>query len=286
MTEETRGSNGGKKRAEKLSKQQRSSIAREAAKKRWSKDKGQAKPETGATVTATIIGDVTPVNIVSDEVYTSSPTITPIAEPPEEKEPKHCPACLAGESLEEGEGTHILATVEHPVRALNHFPSVIELPKQPESPIPLQTTRKRQAKPMPKAFKGASSYAEKRLAEALKERAEYMGRVAALNAEIPSLVSVIVALGGTVDPQAGQMQTYQAPNGAYQPNGAQAPQYPPNFSFPPAQPAIPNEPGGIDPALYQANNVPIPKFGPSVQQAEMVPGTPTGGTEELPWVTR
>lgn len=78
-------------------------------------------------------------------------------------------------------------------------PKVKAVPPSPtvEHPKPLKRTRK---SPTPKAFKGASSYAEKRLAEAIKERAEAMGKVAALNAEIPSLVQIIRALGTTQNP--------------------------------------------------------------------------------------
>ena len=70
-------------------------------------------------------------------------------------------------------------------------------PEPPPPPVEVAKPVKRKARPMPKAFKGASSYAEKRLAEAIKERAEAMGKVAALNAEIPSLVQIIRALGSS-----------------------------------------------------------------------------------------
>lgn len=62
------------------------------------------------------------------------------------------------------------------------------------------------AKPRPPVrpgpFRGAHSYAEKRLAAALKERAQAMNKVAMLNAEIPSLVEIINALQGQRNPQA------------------------------------------------------------------------------------
>ena len=267
MTESSRGSNGGKKRAEKLSKEQRSAIAKDAAKRRWSKIKKQPKIDTAP-----------PVNIVPDEVnyseLSSAPTIAPIPEPPEEVGPKHCPACFAGQSLEEG--THILATIEHPLQALNHFPSVVELPKQPEPLIPLQTPRKRQAKPIPKAFKGASSYAEKRLAEALKERAEYMGRVAALNAEIPSLVSVIRALGGNpMDTNLGQIQHYPTMDPYHQSNGL--------IQAPPAVDQLQSVPN-IDPALFQTNAGPVP--GITAPRGPMTPQTAGGGAADLDYVPR
>jgi hypothetical protein len=127
---------------------------------------------------------------------------------------------------------------------------------------------------MPKAFKGASSYAEKRLAEALKERAEYMGRVAALNAEIPSLVQVIKALGtSTIPPEAMQayppmMPDYNGPSrmpGQYQPNPTD-----PTQSVP-----------SIDPALFYANSGPVPRIGSSTPPAAFVPGEMVGGTTDL-----
>ena len=62
---------------------------------------------------------------------------------------------------------------------------------------------------MVKEFGKAHSYAEKRLAEALKERAEAMGKVAMLNAEIPSLVQIIRALGMT--PNVNGFQDFTAP---------------------------------------------------------------------------
>jgi len=53
----------------------------------------------------------------------------------------------------------------------------------------------------PKAFREAHSYSEKRLAAALKERAQAMNKLAMLNAEIPSLVEIIKALQGGRNPQ-------------------------------------------------------------------------------------
>ena len=79
---------------------------------------------------------------------------------------------------------------------------------EPEPPKPA----KRKLRPMPQQFKGASGYAEKRLAAAIKERAEAMGRVAALNAEIPSLVTVINALKSTQSLPMVQMQDFMMPS--------------------------------------------------------------------------
>ena len=81
------------------------------------------------------------------------------------------------------------------------------------APIPPQKPTKRITKPMPQEFKKASSYAEKRLPEAIKEKSKHVGAVASLDAEINDLVRVIKALGGTVDPQAaGQQPSYFNPS--------------------------------------------------------------------------
>lgn len=144
-------------------------------------------------------------------------------------------------------------------------------PVAPEPP-PAPVTRRRQtARPMPKAFKGASSYAEKRLAEAIKERAEYMGRVAALNAEIPSLVSVIRALGGNPNISPASMQSYPLQDGSTYP----MPMVPP-VQQPMADPAqAPN----IDPALFRTNGAPIPGLNPPANP--IIPNTAVGGAMDL-----
>ena len=198
MTESKRGSNGGTARAEKLTKEQRSEIAKDAAKKRW------AKQDT----------------IESIDVALQKDGIVPSNEA--EEGSKHCPACLNGESLEESEGTHILATVEHPVVLPAAFQDADASVALPEAPAPPPTKPKRQSKPMPKEFKTASSYAERRLPVAIKEKADHVGAVARLDAEINDLVRVIKALGGTVE---------QQPNTAYNPpyQPPQLPQLPPVY---------------------------------------------------------
>lgn len=212
-------------------------------------------------------------------------TTTPTILSPTYTFPKRCPACLAGQSLEKGEGTHVIGTSEHPIHPTptpsEPPPIFIPPPTIQTLPDKAQKASKRQAKPIPKEFKSASSYAERRLPQAIKEKSDHVGSVARLDAEINDLVRVIRALGGNVDPQAVQPQNY--PNPVYNPN-AGAPYMP---QFP--QPTIPDamhEAPGIDPALYQANSGPVPRANFGGQQAEMIPGTPSGGTEELPWVTR
>jgi hypothetical protein len=123
---------------------------------------------------------------------------------------------------------------------------------------------------MPKAFKGASSYAEKRLAEAIKQRAEYMGRVAALNAEIPSLVSVIRALGGNPMIEPASMQSYPLADGSTYPVMAPVPMQPG------ADPALPPS---IDPALFRTNGAPVP--GTVTAPVPLIPNTAMGGAQDL-----
>ena len=65
--------------------------------------------------------------------------------------------------------------------------------------------------PAPKTFRDAHSYAEKRLAAALKERAQAMNKLAMLNAEIPSLIQIINALKGQQSPQTPALGTVEIP---------------------------------------------------------------------------
>ncbi len=233
MTEETRGSKGGNARKEKLSPERRKEIAQEAAKKRWAK-KRQEK-ESGAI-------EVLHVHSTTGETSKPSPNAEPTPIPEDLKE-KHCQACLDGQSLEEGEGTHILGTVEHPIT----LPAAFDDGKmQDVSVAPPQVPQKpsrAKAKPVPKEFRTASSYAEKRLPQAIKEKAEHVAKVAQLDAEINDLVRVIKALGGTVEGQ-GQQTAQQ-----YQPYPLPAP-YPeyqqPAQSF---QTLAPQPPQGIAPQV-------------------------------------
>ena len=253
--ERVRGSNGGNARKAKLPQERRSEIAREAAKKRWAK--------------APDIATITTVPSQAESIIVRVPSM--LESPVGDNGAKHCPACAMGQSLEKGEGTHILLTVEHPY---DPGPAQVLHDAPIQAPTAPQIQRKQRPKPIPKAFKGASSYAEKRLAEALKERAEYMGRVAALNAEIPSLVQVIRALGtSTIPPEAMQayppmMPDYNGPSrmpGQYQPNSTD-----PTQSVP-----------GIDPALFHANSGPVPRIGSSTPPAAFIPGEMVGGTTDL-----
>jgi hypothetical protein len=203
-----RGANGGAARALKLSKEQRSAIAKAAAAKRWAKKDKAVKEVKRIDVggwddpLGEIVVDLTPetnaINITPDDLSTE----------------KHCPACLAGESLEEGEGTHILATVEHPVTLPAAFQDAEATVILPTPPAPPQKPPKRQSKPMPKELKTASSYAEKRLPQAIKEKADLLVEVARREAEIQELTRVIQALGGQSPVGIPSGPTY--PNPAYQ----------------------------------------------------------------------
>ena len=99
---------------------------------------------------------------------------------------------------------------------------------------------------------------------------------AALNAEIPSLLQIIRALGGAVDPQLMQ-GFYQPPptNGhpyGYQPS---APQVPPGIE-PQPQPTF-------DPNLFAANNMPVPGLAPTAKPP-LMPQTAVGGAMDLDYV--
>jgi hypothetical protein len=158
------------------------------------------------------------------------------------------------------------------------LPAPILEPIQPvqAAPEPAPAPKRSARKPVPKEFGKAHSFAEKRLATALKERGEYMQRVAMLNAEIPSLVQIIRALGGTVNPQALAMtpQTFTAPDG--QP-----------FAVP-TQPLMPEmvglPPDGIDPNLYRTNAAPVPGLPPPT--APIIPGAAMGGGMDLDYTPR
>ena len=247
-----RGQNGGNARKEKLSPERRSEIAKEAAKKRWEK-----KVETSPN--AEPFADL--------PVQESHPI-------PSEPQEYHCPACTMGQSLEKGEGTHILATVEHPVTLPAESQDTEATVSVPTLPVAPTKPPKRQAKPMPKEFKTASSYAEKRLLQAVKEKADHVGEIEKhtnairkLDTEIGELVPIIRALGGKVDAQAGPQLSYPTP------------------SYAPPHPVMPDDPypnlPAIDPALYNANRGPIPAMSGPIAPPELVPGMPTGGAEDL-----
>jgi len=271
-----RGSNGGNARAAKLSKEERSLIASNAAKKRWAKK--NEKPYLGPVIQT--VGGYD--NRVTEIKIGPIPEEMTIAVPPPahsyqiNEGSNHCPACAMGQSLEKGEGTHLLATVEHPAYSLPvESQSAEDTVVIPEPPAPPAKPSKRQAKPMPKEFKTASSYAEKRLLQAVKEKADHVGEIEKhtncirkLDTEISELVPIIKALGGKIDVQAGpQQQPY--PNPSYQ------------HSFPPIPSVLEDNTPSIDPALYRANAGPMPATSSQIPPPELIPGVAIAGTEEL-----
>lgn len=213
MTEEKRGSNGGNARREKLSPEKRKAIAKLAAQKRWAKQKNETVPSIaissgGPGTTASVVvhmgnENITPVNLLD-------PSPSPEDRKIEVSSGRHCPACRLGQSLEEGEGEHILATVEHPVTLPPAFDDSTSQPVAQTAPAPPPKAQKTKPKNVPKEFKSASSYAEKRLPQAIKEKSEHVAKVAQLDAEINDLVRVIKALGGSVDSYA-MSAPYPAP---------------------------------------------------------------------------
>jgi hypothetical protein len=221
MTDGTkRGSNGGNARKEKLSPERRSEIAKEASKKRW---------------------DAVRQNKAQQEDTAAVPLEPPVELPASESEPlpheKHCPACLAGQSLEEGEGTHILDTVEHPVVLPAAFQDADASVIVATPLVAPQKPSKRPKKPMAKQFRDASSYAQKRLPEAIKEKADLLVEVARREAEIQELTRVIQALGGQAPVGIPANGSY--PNPAYQPQPI-APQMPPPYpEYTQPQPQMP-----------------------------------------------
>jgi hypothetical protein len=250
MTEPSaRGSNGGKARKEKLSPERRKEIGKLAAAKRWAK-----KVETAPN--AEPFADL--------PVQESHPI-------PSETQEYHCPACLNGQTLEKGEGTHVLATVEHPAYSLPTTTVPTPLPEPPK-------TIQRRRKPMVKEFGKAYSRAEKLLEEALKKRSEAVKIIIACNEDIPMYVNVIKSLGGTVDPQAMRavdIRSLDVTSAAQNMNLYQPPQYQHPHTIP-SQDVNP-----IDPALYATNTNPLPGLSPAIANAPVVLNKPLGGAIDL-----
>ena len=240
MTEPSvRGANGGNARAAKLTKEQRSAIAVMAAKKRWGKPKEEKIFSDSQ--------DAERTQAFSKQLIELKSTTVTIPSPPE-----FAPSIV----------TTLPPSQSQPL---------IYIPPPPEPPKPPKIRRK----PMVKEFGKAHSYAEKRLAEAIKERAEAMGKVAMLNAEIPSLVQIIKALGMTPNMNGFQDFTAHIPNTM---PTYQQPQYQPPIEHSPAAP------NNIDPALFQANSNPLPGLAPALANAPVVANKPLGGAIDLDFV--
>ena len=251
MTEPSkRGQNGGNARKEKLSPERRKEIAKEAAKKRWAK-KDNPQPVDGA--------------LYEDGIHAEDMGLEPTTWP-----------TYGG--IERGSMPITTQNINTP--SIPPPPQAAPLPPPtpsytPAAPEPTKVVQRRR-KPMVKEFGKAHSYAEKRLAEALKERAEAMGKVAMLNAEIPSLVQIIKALGMT--PNMNGFQDFTAPI----PN--MNPYQPPQYQVP--QPFPVQDTNPIDPALYATNSNPLPGLAPAVANAPVVLNQPMGGAMDLDYVPK
>jgi hypothetical protein len=248
MTEPSkRGQNGGNARKEKLSPERRKEIAKEAAKKRWAK-KDNPQPVDGA--------------LYEDGIHAENMGLEPTVYPTY--------GGIERDSMPIVEKNINPPSVPFQAVPVTINPAVLSptpIQHAPEPPKPPKTRRK----PMVKEFGKAHSYAEKRLAEAIKERAEAMGKVAMLNAEIPSLVQIIRALGMTPNMNGFQDFTASIPNM----NPYQQPQY----QQPQVAPVQDNNP--IDPALYATNANPVPGLAPAVANAPLVTDKPMGGAIDL-----
>lgn len=131
-------------------------------------------------------------------------------------------------------------------------------PPQPTAPVPEPPRRPRKPR-MVRELGVANSYAQKRLAEAIKERAIAMNKVGMLNAEIPSLVAIIKALGNTPDLAGMQDFTAQIPGVPYVPPSMTQGGIDPAM-LAPALPAVPLARGGGLGVIPEANVVDEDQF--------------------------
>lgn len=172
---------------QKLSKAERSAIAREAQKKRWAKVR--VEKETPPHVTKEWTENYDPVCVPEcpaceangENAVAPGLSGEPINQEPYRPEPSSAPISVNG--------------VAETINAAS-IPQIKPMGEPLDAPAMQQKHPRQKRKPMPKEFGKAHGYAEKRLAEAIKERAECMGKLAMLEAEIPSLVQIINALGG------------------------------------------------------------------------------------------
>jgi hypothetical protein len=155
------------------------------------------------------------------------------------------------------------------------------IPVAPEpvqaAPEPAPAPRRSARKPVPKEFGKAYSYADKRLALALKEWMDCFHKMPVLQEEISRLARVIQAFGGTVNPEALAIATRSPLLPSFAAPGA------PTILQPVSDlPQMP--PDGIDPALHRTNSVPVPGL-PS-PTAPIIPGAAMGGGMDLDYVPR
>lgn len=255
-----RGASGGNARAAKLSKEERSAIAKQAAQRRWSNNKSESVTD-GVKIPDSVI----PVDLTTvPDSYSSATTSGAITTVPQESIAESLPYT-----------TPIIPSPEPP-----------KSPQKPSEPTPAEKGRRRASKekPVSKVYRQALSIAEKEYSETVEELAFHDEMAARMKSRLPRLIQTIRALGGTIDPQAIMIEEYQGLG-----NGSGQRLQP---SFGPITPQqlstvnpMPND-SGIDPALYQANSGPIPRSTLSAQAPLIDSGVALGGTEELDWVTR
>jgi hypothetical protein len=265
-----RGSNGGTARAAKLTKEQRSAIAKAAAAKRWAK-KDNPQPVNGASVDDGIhaedfglqgtvyptYGSIERGSMPMVEHNITLPLATqPVPSPPP---PIYVP----------------------PPAPIPAAPEPTNVPQRRTEPTPAERGRKRasKGKPVSKVYGQALATANREYDETVEELAYHDEMAARLKSKLPRLINTIRALGGTIDPQASIIEAYQV---AAQPHNTmpyqQAPyQQPQVESFPAPQ-------NNIDPALYQANSNPLPGLAPALANAPVITNKPLGGAIDLDFV--
>lgn len=195
--------NSAKETKQKLSKEERSQIAKD----RWAKRRetvamqdnpGPVKERVDEAVKD---GILTPAPI--DELLDDS-----VAKSPEGSDRVDIVS-------EQG---NVLASRENKSEQDDNTPSPlpVTVPAPQLTPAP---PKKQKRYTGPKEFSVALKAAESRLAKAINERAEAMGKLAGLNAEIPSLLGIINALKGSQNPipsisydfSGGVQNAFQAP---------------------------------------------------------------------------
>ena len=175
-----RGSNGGNARAAKLTKEQRSAIAKKAAAKRWGK---KDKVEDVSIVSAPPLPE-------SGGREPSINGIIPI------------------------QAETITTTVHTPPQQPIVAPQAPAVARTPSTSTPAERGRRRASKEkaVSKVYRQALSTAEKEYAETVEALAYHDEMAARLKAKLPRLIQTIRALGGTIDPQAELLQSRQTTN--------------------------------------------------------------------------
>ncbi len=232
-----RGSNGGNARAAKLTKEQRSDIAKKAAEKRWG---AKSKENTIDTLKKADTEWLNNHIVISDVNSTTGVTSAPSTEP----------LVISGG-----------AVIPKPF-----------IYKEEKRITPAEKGRRRASKdkPVSKVYKQALSTAEKEYAETVEELSYHDEMAARLKSKLPRLIQTIRALGGTIDPQAELLQYRQLQTSNYGPPMTQ-PLHPvdPMQNLPnPIDPALyttnANPVPGLAPAVANAPLVPDKPMGGAI----------------------